>query len=71
MSENRTRHNRFNTEWAYAQRCWSALVNGEPLPPVPNFQTYMIFARDGSTKLLSEQRITPMKITFKDKVYFG
>lgn len=70
MSDNRTRQNRFNIEWLYARQCWDALSKGLPLPPVPKFQTYMVYARDGSTKLISEEKITPMKIVFKGHTYF-
>ncbi len=67
----RTRNNRFNIEWGYAQACWQALKNNEPIPPIPNYSTWESFETGGSPKLIGTKPITPMKVTCNGVTVFG
>jgi hypothetical protein len=73
MSENttRTRTDRFNMEWQYAKDCWSALVIGANLPPPYYYNIYTTDERTGETKLTGKKPITPQRIVYDGRSYFG
>lgn len=67
----RTRNNRFNIEWGYAQECYNAMRAGIPIPPIPRYSTWETFEMGGTPKLVGTDPITPMKVTHNGVTIFG
>lgn len=65
------RSNRFNVEWCYAQACYSALRDGLPIPPLPQYETWQMDEHSGKWQLIKTADITPNKVTYGGVTLFG
>jgi len=70
-NETLKRHNRYSTEWQFAKKCWNSLVVGDDIPDVPLYQLYEVNENTGKEKLIKELPITPMKVTYQGRTFFG
>lgn len=59
-----TRTNRLNVEWNYAQACYSALRNSDPIPPIPEYEIWQKEADSTNPeKLVGKKLIEPQRVT--------
>ncbi len=68
----RTGNNRHNITWGYAQSCWQSLKNGEPIPPIPEYDIWE--TDENGTKgrvLIGKKLIEPCKVTCNGVTVFG
>lgn len=66
----KTRSNKFDVEWQYAKACWTALVSGSEVPPVPFYFTWEHEEYGGREELVGKRLISPKRVSFGGKTLY-